>query len=161
MRPQHGIGRIARQLRTDVVGLPGDEGDPTRLGFYNLVSDDDAYIGLPAPVGALAVAHVAALPGRRGGGRGRAARVRRAYALPLSHREAERLAPAGIRRMGVGRGRGPRQPPVGELTGRERPKPMTAMAAEGTDGWGGFAGTCFWTDRKKGVRANGMVNVIP
>jgi CDP-diacylglycerol---serine O-phosphatidyltransferase len=28
----------------------------TRLGFYNVISDDDAFIGLPAPVGALAVA---------------------------------------------------------------------------------------------------------
>jgi len=33
--------------------------------------------------------------------------------------------------------------------------------AEGTYGWGGFAGTCFWIDRKKGVRASGMVNVLP
>ncbi len=28
----------------------------TRLGFYSLVPDDDAFVGLPAPVGALAVA---------------------------------------------------------------------------------------------------------
>ena len=34
----------------------------TRLGFYNLVSDDDAFIGLPAPVGALAVATLLLFP---------------------------------------------------------------------------------------------------
>jgi len=32
---------------------------------------------------------------------------------------------------------------------------------KGTYGWGGFAGTSFWIDREKRVRANGMVNVLP
>ncbi|MES2442058.1 MAG: serine hydrolase domain-containing protein [Pseudomonadota bacterium] len=41
-----------------------------------------------------------------------------------------------------------------------KPDPGNGRAA-GTYGWGGFAGTCFWIDRAKGVRANGMINVVP
>jgi CDP-diacylglycerol--serine O-phosphatidyltransferase len=34
----------------------------TRLGFYNVLSDDEVFIGLPAPVGALAVATLLLFP---------------------------------------------------------------------------------------------------